>query len=156
AAIEMLIDGVGSARIAVSSPHEGRRGQWLAYGTVSVDELASRFAAEKAATGPTTRLRQRKNPRERLGRSEGRAESQFRRYHYSPLEGNDMHNYPPPTYRPRRSVLLGLLAAAGLLLLIPIIGCGAWLWLQWAALTSSNPWFVNTIRYTVFLLPVVF
>jgi hypothetical protein len=58
-------------------------------------------------------------------------------------------------YKPPR-LPLGLVAGAALLLLIPIIGCMAWLWLQWAALTSSVPWFTDTIRYSVFLLPVVF
>jgi hypothetical protein len=59
AAAEMLVDGVGSVRIAISAPREGRKGQWLAYGTLQVDERTARFAAEKAATGPTTRLRTR-------------------------------------------------------------------------------------------------
>ncbi len=57
AAIEMLIFGVGSARIAISPPREGRKGQWLSYGTVQVDELASQYASGRAVTGPTTRRR---------------------------------------------------------------------------------------------------
>jgi hypothetical protein len=59
AAIEMLVDGVGSARIAISAPREGRKGQWLSYGSVQVDELASQYATGRAVTGPTTRLRKR-------------------------------------------------------------------------------------------------
>ncbi len=41
--------------------------------------------------------------------------------------------------------------AAGLLLVVPIVGCGVW---QWAALTSSYPFVADTIRIAVFLLPV--
>jgi hypothetical protein len=60
AAIEMLVDGVGSVRLALSTPHEGRKGGWLSYGTLQVDSENARYAAERAAaTGPTTRLRKR-------------------------------------------------------------------------------------------------
>lgn len=62
------------------------------------------------------------------------------------------HPYPtPPRWRPP----IGLIVTGAVLILIPVIGCGAWLWLQWAELAISNPWFVDTIRYSVFLLPVV-
>lgn len=47
-------------------------------------------------------------------------------------------------------------AGLAVLILIPLFGCGAWLWLQWAALEGSAPWFVGTIRYSVFLSAVVF
>jgi hypothetical protein len=65
-----------------------------------------------------------------------------------------MHNRSyTPTHRPR--IPIGLLAGTAVLL-VPIIGCMAWLWLQWAALASSNPWFVDFVRYSLFLLPIVF
>jgi hypothetical protein len=56
----------------------------------------------------------------------------------------------------RPHIPIGLLVAGAFVVLVPVIGCGAWLWLQWAALTRSAPWFVDTIRYSVFLLPLVF
>jgi hypothetical protein len=64
-----------------------------------------------------------------------------------------MHNHPTQT-RPR--IPIGALIALALVALIPIIGCMAWLWLQWAALTSSAPFFTDTIRYAVFLFPLIF
>jgi hypothetical protein len=66
--------------------------------------------------------------------------------------GMDNRSHAPP--RPR--IPLGLAAGAALLALIPLISCMAWLWLQWAVLTSAAPWFTDTIRYAVFLLPLVF
>src|SRR6266540_1813168 len=54
-----------------------------------------------------------------------------------------------------QSIPFKVLAAAGLVLLIPIVGAGVWLWLQWAALTSSYPFVADTLRIAVFLLPVV-
>jgi hypothetical protein len=56
----------------------------------------------------------------------------------------------------RPHIPIGVYVGAVFLLLVPLIGCGAWLWLQWASLTRSAPWFVDTIRYSVFLFPVVF
>lgn len=47
-----------------------------------------------------------------------------------------------------------LLAAAAALALIPLLSCTAWLWLQWGTLTTSSPWFADTIRYAAFLLPI--
>jgi len=52
AAIEALRSSIGSARVALSSPHAGRKGGYLAYGTLQIEE-----AAPAPATGPTTRLR---------------------------------------------------------------------------------------------------
>lgn len=49
-----------------------------------------------------------------------------------------------------------LLAAAALAALLPIVGCMAWLWLQWLALVDSYPFVTDTIRIAAFLLPVVF
>jgi hypothetical protein len=46
-------------------------------------------------------------------------------------------------YLPRPRIPIGLLVGAALLALIPIIGCMAWLWLQWAALASSYPLFTD-------------
>jgi hypothetical protein len=37
AAIAALRDAVGSARVALSSPHEGRKGGWLCYGTLQIE-----------------------------------------------------------------------------------------------------------------------
>lgn len=54
-----------------------------------------------------------------------------------------------------QSIPFKLFAAAGLLLLVPIVGIGAWLWLEWAALSSSYPFVADTLRIAVFLLPVV-
>jgi hypothetical protein len=56
AAITELRNFVGSARIALSSPQEGRKGGWLTYGTFQfdVDELPTVVAP--ASTGPTTRI----------------------------------------------------------------------------------------------------
>jgi hypothetical protein len=54
AAIEALRQSVGTARVALSSPYEGRKGDWLSYGTLQVED-----AAPIAATGPTTRLRRK-------------------------------------------------------------------------------------------------
>src|SRR5262245_30865488 len=58
AAIEALRSAVGAARIALSSPSEGRRGGWLAYGTFQfdADEPPATHAPAPASTGPTTRL----------------------------------------------------------------------------------------------------
>lgn len=56
-AIAALRDSVGTARVALSSPHEGRRGQWLSYGTLQVEPLtvtASGPTQRLAATGKTT------------------------------------------------------------------------------------------------------
>lgn len=64
-----------------------------------------------------------------------------------------MHNRPyPPTHRPH--VPLGLLAAGVVVLLIPIIGCMAWLWLQWAALTRSYPLFTDAVTFVIIAAPV--
>lgn len=52
AAIEALRSSIGSARVALSSPHEGRKGGYLAYGTLQIED-----AAPVAVTGPTTRLK---------------------------------------------------------------------------------------------------
>jgi hypothetical protein len=60
AAIESLRESVGSARVALSSPHEGRKGGWLAYGTLQVEiepPAATGPADRLAATGKTTRRR---------------------------------------------------------------------------------------------------
>jgi hypothetical protein len=64
-----------------------------------------------------------------------------------------MHHNTYTQHRPR--LPLGLLAGVLVLALVPIIGCMAWLWLQWAALTSSAPWFVAFVRYSIVLLPIV-
>jgi len=48
-----------------------------------------------------------------------------------------------------------LIAAGATVLAIPVIGCGAFAWLQWAALTSSYPFVTDTLRIAAFLLPVV-
>lgn len=61
-----------------------------------------------------------------------------------------MHN--PPTSRAR--IPIGLLAGGIFLLLVPIVGCMAWLWLQWAALTRSNPWFTDAVTFVVIAAPV--
>lgn len=53
-AIAALRESVGSARIALSGPQEGRRGQWLAYGTLQVEAEVG-----AAVTGQTTRLRRK-------------------------------------------------------------------------------------------------
>jgi hypothetical protein len=60
------------------------------------------------------------------------------------------------TTQPRIRPPIGLVAGVAVLALIPIIGCMAWLWLQWAALASSSPWFVDFVRYSLFLSAVVF
>lgn len=65
-----------------------------------------------------------------------------------------MRNPYPQPHRPR--IPIGLLAGVAVLALLPIIGCMAWLWLQWAALSVSTPWFVDFVRYSLFLLPLVF
>jgi hypothetical protein len=51
-AIAALRDAIGSSRVALSSPHEGRKGGWLSYGTLQVED-AARMAA---VTGPTRRI----------------------------------------------------------------------------------------------------
>lgn len=68
-------------------------------------------------------------------------------------KGNTMQRNPS---QPRPRVPLALVAGAAGLALIPIVGCMAWLWLQWAALASSYPVVTDTIRIAAFLLPVVF
>jgi hypothetical protein len=50
-AIADLRHGLGTARVALSAPHQGRKGGWLAYGTLQVED-----SSDLAATGPTTRL----------------------------------------------------------------------------------------------------
>jgi hypothetical protein len=57
AAVEMFLDQVGSARIAPSSPREGRKGQWLAYGTLQIAAENARYAAERAAVTGATSIR---------------------------------------------------------------------------------------------------
>jgi hypothetical protein len=64
-----------------------------------------------------------------------------------------MHNNPHP---PRARIPTGLIVGAAALALIPIAACTLWLWLQWSALVTISPWFVDTVRYSVFLLPIVF
>lgn len=61
-----------------------------------------------------------------------------------------------PYPRPRPRVPIGLVVGLAGLALIPMIGCMAWLWFQWAAIASVNPWFVDFVRYSLFLLPLVF
>jgi hypothetical protein len=58
AAIEALRSAVGAARIALSSPREGRKGsQWLTYGTFQCEtDEPPTISAPPPATGPTTRL----------------------------------------------------------------------------------------------------
>jgi hypothetical protein len=56
-AIAALRDAVGSSRVALSSPQEGRRGGWLAYGTLQVeDSVPPSVRTPAAVTGPTRRL----------------------------------------------------------------------------------------------------
>ena len=57
---------------------------------------------------------------------------------------------------PRTRVPLALIVVAAVLALLPIIGCMTWLWLQWAALAASAPWFTDFIRYSLFLSAVAF
>jgi hypothetical protein len=52
-AIAALRDAIGSSRVALSNPHEGRKGGWLAYGTLQVEDCVPPTIA---ATGPTRRL----------------------------------------------------------------------------------------------------
>jgi hypothetical protein len=52
AAIGALRSSIGSARVALSSPYEGRKGGWLSYGTLQVED-----AVPIAATGKTTKLK---------------------------------------------------------------------------------------------------
>jgi len=65
-----------------------------------------------------------------------------------------MRNQSHASPRPRAPT--ALVAGVVVLALIPIIGCMAWLWFQWAALTVSAPWFIDFVRYSLFLLPLVF
>ena len=53
-AIAALREAVGAARVALSSPREGRKGGWLAYGTLQI--AAEDQAEPPAAIGPTERL----------------------------------------------------------------------------------------------------
>jgi hypothetical protein len=57
-AIAALQNSVGSARIALATPRQGRRGdEYLTYGTFQIDdETTVTIEAPAAATGPTTRL----------------------------------------------------------------------------------------------------
>jgi hypothetical protein len=58
AAIAALRDAIGTARVALSSPRAGRKGGYLAYGTLQIEDAAPPTAsAPHAATGKTTRLR---------------------------------------------------------------------------------------------------
>ena len=52
-------------------------------------------------------------------------------------------------YRPP----VGLIAGAALVLLVPIIGAGAWLWLQWEALAVAVPWLALALRIALFVVP---
>jgi hypothetical protein len=52
-AIATLRETVGSSRVALSSPSQGRKGGWLAYGTLQVDTSPP---PSSPVTGPTTRL----------------------------------------------------------------------------------------------------
>ena len=57
AAIVALRDAVGSARVALSTPIHGRKGSWLAYGTLPIED-----AAPAAATDRTMQLCKRGQP----------------------------------------------------------------------------------------------
>jgi hypothetical protein len=60
AAIAALRDAIGSARVALSSPAQGRKGGWLAYGTLQIEAevpAATGSTERLAATGKTTRLK---------------------------------------------------------------------------------------------------
>lgn len=61
-----------------------------------------------------------------------------------------MHTTPHSHTR----IPIGLLVGAALLALIPIIGCMAWLWLQWAALASSYPLFTDAVRFVLIAAPL--
>lgn len=55
AAIAALRDGLGSSRVAITSPRQGRKGsEWLAYGTLQIE---TPDAEPSAYTGKTRRLR---------------------------------------------------------------------------------------------------
>jgi hypothetical protein len=61
-AIAALRDAIGSSRVALSSPHEGRKGGWLSYGTLQVEDTAPTPAPPDptrriAVTGKTRKLR---------------------------------------------------------------------------------------------------
>jgi hypothetical protein len=61
-AIGALRDAIGSARVALSSPSQGRKGGRLAYGTLQVEAEAppTTGSTERlAVTGKTTQLRKR-------------------------------------------------------------------------------------------------
>jgi hypothetical protein len=62
----------------------------------------------------------------------------------------------PTRDRSRPRVPLALIIGAAFVVSVPIGGCMAWLWLQWAALASSYPFVTDTIRIAAFLLPIVF
>jgi len=55
-----------------------------------------------------------------------------------------------------QSIQYKLIAVAGAVLAIPVIGAAAWLWLQWQALTVDYPFFTAWLRIAVMLLIVVF
>lgn len=55
-AIAALREAIGSARVALSSPHHGRKGGWLAYGTLQIEDVDAP-QAPAAATGTTIPLR---------------------------------------------------------------------------------------------------
>jgi hypothetical protein len=72
---------------------------------------------------------------------------------YSTGKGNHMHHNP---HTPRPRIPAGLILAICVLLLIPVIGCMVFAYVQWAALTSSYPFVADTLRIAAFLLPLVF
>ena len=53
-------------------------------------------------------------------------------------------------YPPRPHIPAGLVTALVVVLLVQIIGEGAWLWLQWAALDLALPWLTLALRVALF------
>jgi hypothetical protein len=60
-----------------------------------------------------------------------------------------------PTHRePRARPPLAVLTLAAVVLSLPIVGCGAWIWLRWIELAATWPAFSDTIRMAIFALPL--
>lgn len=54
---------------------------------------------------------------------------------------------------PPRHIPPGIIIGGAIVLLVPIIGAGAWLWLQWEALAVAVPWLAMTLRILLFVVP---
>lgn len=57
-------------------------------------------------------------------------------------------------YQPR--IPAGLVIGLVVVVSVPLIGAGAWLWIQWAALDLALPWLTMALRVALFTVPSIY